>query len=78
VQISRLPDGSRRVTSVTEVTGMEGQTVTMQDLFLLRREGVDADGKIAARLAPTGLRPHHMERFVSNGFELPISMFAGV
>jgi pilus assembly protein CpaF len=77
VQISRLPDGSRRVTSVTEVTGMEGQTVTMQDLFLLRREGVDSEGRIVARLMPTGLRPYHMDRFVASGFDLPISMFAG-
>jgi pilus assembly protein CpaF len=56
---------------------MEGQTVTMQDLFLLRREGVDAEGRIAARLLPTGLRPYHLERFQQSGFDLPISMFTG-
>jgi pilus assembly protein CpaF len=54
---------------------MEGQTVTMQELFALRRDGVDADGRIVADLVPTGIRPHHIERFQTSGIELPISMF---
>jgi pilus assembly protein CpaF len=76
LQISRLSDGTRRITSVSEVTGLEGQTVTMQELFALRRDGVDAEGRIVAELAPTGLRPHHIERFAAHGLELPVSMFA--
>jgi pilus assembly protein CpaF len=78
LQISRLSDGTRRITSISEITGLEGQTVTMQELFGLRREGVDAEGHIIAALAPTGIRPHYADRFTALGIDLPVSMFARV
>jgi pilus assembly protein CpaF len=75
IHIARLPDGTRRVVSVTEVTGMEGQTVTMQDLFVLRRLGIDAEGRVLAHLEPTGLRPHYESRFSDYGLDLPVALF---
>jgi pilus assembly protein CpaF len=75
IHISRMPDGSRKIISVSEVTGMEGQTVTMQDLFVLRRQGIDADGRILGHLEPTGLRPHYESRFTDYGLDLPLSLF---
>jgi len=78
VQIARLADGSRKIVSISEITGMEGPTVTMQDLFVFERHGVDADGKIVGELAPTGIRPHCRERFAEAGIDLPIAMFARV
>ena len=63
VQLSRFTDGVRRVTHVTEVTGMEGQIVTLQDLFRFEQTGLDEDGKILGKMAPTGIRPSFAERF---------------
>ena len=62
VQISRMRDGIRRITQISEVLGMEGDIVTMQDLFLFRYEGEDADGKLIGTFEPSGLRPHFMPR----------------
>jgi pilus assembly protein CpaF len=76
VQISRFSDGSRKIVSVSEITGMEGQTVTMQDLFVFERRGLDAEGKVLGSLVPTGIRPHHLEKFTAAGIDLPIAMFA--
>jgi pilus assembly protein CpaF len=55
---------------------MEGQTVTMQDLFVFERRGIDSDGKVLGSLVPTGIRPHHLEKFTAAGIDLPIAMFA--
>jgi pilus assembly protein CpaF len=71
VQISRLPDGSRRVTQVTEVVGMEGRTLTLQDLFVFESKGRDEEGRIAGALVATGLQPHFVDRFVERGVEFP-------
>lgn len=76
IQISRFLDGSRKVTTITEVTGIEGQIITLQDLFVFEHHGFSADGKVLGELVPTGIRPHHLERFVSMGIDLPIEMFA--
>jgi pilus assembly protein CpaF len=74
VHLSRLRDGTRRVTKVTEVQGMEGQVVTLQDIFTFEQE-VDADGAIKGRLEPTGIRPAFTERLESHGIRLDASVF---
>jgi pilus assembly protein CpaF len=76
VHVSRLSDGSRRVTHVTEVVGMEGQTVTLQDVFVFQQTGVDARGKVQGHVVSTGLRPHFIDRFEAAGIHLPAEIFA--
>ncbi|MDA0271220.1 MAG: CpaF family protein [Chloroflexi bacterium] len=71
VQISRLPDGSRRVTHITEVAGMESQTITLQDLFTLETSGTDEEGRIIGALVPTGLQPQFTDRFQRTGVPFP-------
>jgi pilus assembly protein CpaF len=75
VQVTRLSDGSRRITAVTEITGMEGEVITMQDLFLFEKTGVRPDGRIAGRFRATGIRPKCSERLASSGVQLPADMF---
>ncbi|MEX2230197.1 MAG: CpaF family protein [Dehalococcoidia bacterium] len=70
IQVARLRDGSRRVIAVSEVVGMEDQTVTMQDLYLFEHRGVDEDGHIRGLLKSTGLRPSFAERLEEAGFQL--------
>jgi pilus assembly protein CpaF len=77
VQLSRLRDGTRRVTAVTEVQGIEGQTVTLQDAFLFDYSaGVDASGRFLGRTVPTGVRPRFADRFDELGVRLPPRAFA--
>lgn len=76
LQLSRLRDGSRRVTHVTEVIGMEGDVITMQDIFLFRQQGTDTNGKIIGGVQSTGLRPHCVDRIEREGVTLPIDLFA--
>jgi pilus assembly protein CpaF len=75
VQISRFPDGSRKLTSITEITGMEGPVVTMQDLFLFEREGYDENNRVRGRFTPTGIRPKFAEKLFAAGIRLPLEMF---
>jgi pilus assembly protein CpaF len=75
VQASRLSDGTRRVTQLSEVVGMEGDVITMQDIFTFEQTGVDPDGKVEGRLRPTGIRPRCMERLQSHGFEMGADSF---
>ncbi len=75
IQISRMSDGTRRVVSVTEITGHEGNTISMQDLFLFERRGMDENGRIIGSTVPTGIRPHFANMFAAAGIELPIEMF---
>jgi pilus assembly protein CpaF len=75
IQISRLSDGSRRVVSITEVTGQEGNTITLQDLFLFERRGAGEDGRVIGSTVPTGIRPHFGHVFAASGVDLPIDMF---
>ena len=74
VQIGRQTDGSRRVTQITEVAGMEGQTVTLQDLFQVEGAGRDERGRVTGTLVPTGLQPHFADRFEEYGVELPVDL----
>lgn len=75
VQASRLQDGSRRMTSITEITGMEGEVISMQEVFRYERLGVSPDGKISGRFNATGVRSHYSERFRQWGFDLPASIY---
>ena len=75
VQASRMSDGSRRVVSVTEVTGMEGEVVTLQDLFVFEKRGLDPDGKVVGRFAATGIRPKFYEKLLSAGIRLRADLF---
>jgi pilus assembly protein CpaF len=75
VQVARLADGSRRVTSISEITGMEGETITMQEIFLFERTGIDKEGTVLGRFRPTGIRPRFAERLKSCGLQLPRVFF---
>jgi pilus assembly protein CpaF len=75
VQVARLSDGSRRVTSISEITGMEGETITMQEIFLFERSGVDQQGQVIGRFRPTGIRPRFAERLKACGLQLPRVFF---
>ena len=75
VQTNRLQGGPRRVTHVTEIVGMEEDTVVMQDIFRYMQEGVDEAGRARGRFESTGIRPKFMERLESAGIRLPASLF---
>jgi pilus assembly protein CpaF len=75
VQIVRLADGTRRLTHITECVGMEGDLVTMQDIFVFEKTGLGADGRVLGRFRPTGIRPKFSERVIAAGMELPASLF---
>jgi pilus assembly protein CpaF len=77
VQQTRLNDGSRRVTSVSEITGMEGDVITMQEIFLFEKLGVSQEGKVIGRFRATGVRPKCGERLRAAGIHLPADMFEG-
>jgi pilus assembly protein CpaF len=78
VHLTRLRDGTRRVTHVSEVMGMEGDVIVLQDLYLFDYGmGMDEDGKFLGRLKSTGIRPHCTERLANNGISLDSSLFAG-
>lgn len=78
VQQSRLKDGSRKVTFVTEVAGMEGDTIVMTDIFRFEQKGIDPEGNIIGELKPTGIRPLFSERLVASGFKLTPQVFGAV
>lgn len=75
VQLNRLSDGSRRVMSISEITGMEGSVITMQDIFLFRRSGLSASGQVLGEFVPTGIRPSCFERLGQAGVSLPTDLF---
>jgi pilus assembly protein CpaF len=78
IQVTRLSDGTRKVTGITEVTGMEGDVVTTQDIFVFDRTGLRRDGKVCGRFRATGIRPRCTERLQSFGVQLPVDMFEHV
>ncbi len=75
IQQSRLRDGSRKITHLTEIQGMEGDVITMQDIFVFDQTGRDANGKIIGRYKPTGIRPKFVEKLLANGIKLPAELF---
>jgi pilus assembly protein CpaF len=75
VQAARMSDGSRRVINITEVTGMEGEVVTLQDIFVFEKRGLNADGHVVGRFAATGIRPKFYEKLLSAGIRLRPDLF---
>ena len=75
VQQSRLRDGSRKLTYLTEVQGMEGDVITLQDIFVFDQTGRDENGKVIGRFRPTGIRPKFLEKLATNGINLPVEIF---
>ncbi|MCG3267981.1 CpaF family protein [Yoonia sp. I 8.24] len=75
VQASRLQDGSRRMTSITEITGMEGDVISMQEIFRYQRVGLTPDNKIIGHFTATGVRSHYSDRFKLWGYDLPPAIF---
>ena len=75
VQASRLSDGSRRVMNITEVTGMEGEMLTLQDIFVFEKQGLDSEGRVVGRFAATGIRPKFYEKLLAAGIRLDAELF---
>ena len=75
VQIARLRDGSRKIINISEITGMEGDIITMQDLFRFEQQGIDSDGRLRGEFVTTGLRPMCSEKLELNGIHLPMDLF---
>jgi len=75
IHLNRLVDGSRKVVQVSEVSGLEGSTVTLQDIFVYRQLGIDAEGKVSGEFKPTGLRPGFTDRLKAFGVALPDDVF---
>jgi pilus assembly protein CpaF len=74
VQLERMQDGSRRIVKVCEVTGMEGEVISMSDVFVFQQQGL-REGKVVGRLTPTGIRPRFLDKLQQNGINLPPSVF---
>jgi len=75
LQVARHSDGSRRVTSISEITGMEGETITMQEIFQYERSGMDSQGQVIGRFRATGIRPRFAEKLKAYGLQLPRMFF---
>jgi pilus assembly protein CpaF len=75
IQVSRLADGTRKITSVAEITGMEGEVVSMQDIFVYKKRGIRETGEVIGEFLPTGIRPRFAERLSVAGVQLPAAMF---
>ena len=75
VQVSRLSDGTRKVTNIAEITGMEGDVVAMQDIFVFDKRGVRENGEVIGDFVATGIRPKFSDRLMVSGIELPPAMF---
>jgi pilus assembly protein CpaF len=75
VHMSRLADGTRKIVNVSEITGMEGQTIVMQDIYIFEKKGMGPDGRVLGEFAPTGVRPWFMQKLKVSGFDLPVHIF---
>jgi pilus assembly protein CpaF len=71
IQVARLTDGTRRIVSISEITGMEGETIAMQEIFQFERTGLDSSGRVLGRFRHTGIRPRFAERLQQYGMQLP-------
>ncbi len=78
VHVGRLSDGKRKVVTISEITGMEGDIITMQEIFKYEREGVDESGNVVGRFRATGIRPRFTERLQAYGVNLPVSLFSNI
>lgn len=75
IQISRFPDGTRKIKSITEVVGMEGEIITLQDIFIFDKKGIDPNGKVIGQFKATGIRPKFAEKLEVAGIEIPENLF---
>src|SRR5947207_6100396 len=75
VQVARLTGGTRKVIKISEVTGMEGEVISMHDLFIFKQTGVDPEGHAQGYFQATGIRPRCLERLAAAGLQLPVEMF---
>jgi pilus assembly protein CpaF len=75
IQVSRFNDGTRRITHISEITGMEEQIVSMQDIFVFQRRGISADGRVLGTFAATGIRPKFADKLLASGINVPPSVF---
>jgi len=75
VQVSRQSDGTRKVTNISEITGMEGEIITMQDIFVFQKKGIGPNGQVLGDFTATGVRPKFAERLLVAGIRLPMDMF---
>lgn len=75
VQASRLQDGSRRMVSISEITGMEGEVISMQEIFRYQRTGLTPENKIIGHFTATGVRSHYSERFKMWDYDIPNSIY---
>ena len=78
VQVARLSDGTRKVSAISEITGMEGDVITLQDIFVFEKTGLRPDGRVSGRFRATGIRPRASEHFAQSGIEMPRTMFEHV
>jgi pilus assembly protein CpaF len=78
VHVARLTDGTRRVTHISEITGMEGEIVSMQDLFTFERQGIGEGGRIIGRFRGKGIRPRFAERLAAAGYRLDPRIFESI
>lgn len=76
IQVARMTDGSRKITSVSEVVGMEGNVITLQEIFTYEKKGINKEGKIQGRFRATGIRPKFAERLELAGIEIPDDLFS--
>ncbi len=76
VHQTRMRDGSRKITHITEVQGMEGDIIILQDLFVFEQTGIDENGKVVGAFKPTGIRPKFMQRLQAQGIKIPLEVFA--
>jgi pilus assembly protein CpaF len=75
IQVARLSDGSRKIMSIQEIAGMEGDVITMQEIFAFERQGMDEDEKVLGRFRATGIRPRFTDRLRAYGIDLPQLLF---
>jgi len=75
IQVSRLSDGTRKIINISEIVGMEGEVITMQDIFLFRKRGIAPNGQVLGEFIPTGIRPKFTERLIVSGIRVPMEMF---
>jgi pilus assembly protein CpaF len=75
LQVARFNDGTRRVTHITEITGMEGDVVSMQDVFVFEQQGVSSEGRTLGTFTATGIRPRFEEKLKASGISLPANLF---
>lgn len=76
IQTNRLSDGTRKITSIQEITGMEGETVTLQEIFIFKQTGVGPNGAVAGYFTATGVRPRCWDRLITRGINLPQTLFS--